>query len=566
MKRKIIEFKDYSFRYRVQAEPTLKNINLTIYEGEKVLIVGPSGSGKSTLAHCLNGLVPFYYSGDISGQLLIDGEDIKDKNIFELSKIIGTVLQDPDSQFIGLTVGEDIAFKLENDCINQDEMKNRVDESAKLVGIDKEIESSPYKLSGGQKQRVTLAGVTVDDVKILLFDEPLASLDPLTGKNAIELIDDIKTKNNKTMIIVEHRLEDVLHKDLDRIIVMNNGEIISDTTPSELLSTDILKTIGVREPLYLSALKYANCNVTPDMNPESIEKINLDNCKENVKDWYSNIDESETEKEELNILEVENLSFSYSEEKQILKDVSFKVNKGDMISIVGKNGAGKSTISKLICGFYKPTSGRILFDGKDIANETIKERSEKIGFVMQNPNQMISKSMIFDEVALGLRVRGYSEEEVKERVYKTLRICGLYPFRNWPISALSFGQKKRVTIASILVLNPKVIILDEPTAGQDFKHYSEIMEFLVSLNKQGITIIMVTHDMHLMLEYTNNVIVLSDGEKIADDTAINILTNDCVIEKANLKETSLYELAKKCGIKDEKNFIKRFIDYDRRVR
>ena len=566
MKRKIIEFKDYSFRYRVQAEPTLKNINLTIYEGEKVLIVGPSGCGKSTLAHCLNGLVPFYYSGNISGQLLIDGEDIKNKNIFELSKVIGTVLQDPDSQFIGLTVGEDIAFKLENDCVNQEEMKNKVDESAKLVGIDKEIESSPYKLSGGQKQRVTLAGVTVDDVKILLFDEPLASLDPLTGKNAIELIDDIKTKNNKTMIIVEHRLEDVLHKDLDRIIVMNNGEIISDTTPSELLSTDILKTIGVREPLYLSALKYANCNVTPDMNPESIEKINLDNCKENVKDWYSNIDESETEKEELNILEVENLSFSYSEEKQILKDVSFKVNKGDMISIVGKNGAGKSTISKLICGFYKPTSGRILFDGKDIANETIKERSEKIGFVMQNPNQMISKSMIFDEVALGLRVRGYSEEEVKERVYKTLRICGLYPFRNWPISALSFGQKKRVTIASILVLNPKVIILDEPTAGQDFKHYSEIMEFLVSLNKQGITIIMVTHDMHLMLEYTNNVIVLSDGEKIADDTAINILTNDEVIEKANLKETSLYELAQKCGIKDEKNFIKRFIDYDRRVR
>jgi len=566
MKRKIIEFKDYSFRYRVQAEPTLKNINLTIYEGEKVLIVGPSGSGKSTLGHCLNGLVPFYYSGHISGQLLIDGEDIKNKNIFELSKIIGTVLQDPDSQFIGLTVGEDIAFKLENDCINQEEMKNRVDESAKLVGIDKEIESSPYKLSGGQKQRVTLAGVTVDDVKILLFDEPLASLDPLTGKNAIELIDEIKTKNDKTMIIVEHRLEDVLHKDLDRIIVMNNGEIISDTTPNELLSTDILKTIGVREPLYLSALKYANCNVTPDMNPESIEKINLDNCKDNIKAWYSNIDELETEKEEFNILEVENLSFSYSEEKQILKDVSFKVNKGDMISIVGKNGAGKSTISKLICGFYKPTSGRILFDGKDIVNETIKERSKKIGFVMQNPNQMISKSMIFDEVALGLRVRGYSEEEVKERVYKTLKICGLYPLRNWPISALSFGQKKRVTIASILVLNPEVIILDEPTAGQDFKHYSEIMEFLVSLNKQGITIIMVTHDMHLMLEYTNNVIVLSDGEKIADDTAINILTNDYVIDKANLKETSLYELAQKCGIKDEKNFIKRFIDYDRRVR
>lgn len=566
MKRKIIEFKDYSFKYRVQSEPTLKNINLTIYEGEKVLIVGPSGSGKSTLAHCLNGLVPFYYSGKVSGELLIDGENVDKKNIFELSKIIGTVLQDPDSQFIGLTVGEDIAFKLENNCIEQEQMKEMVKKSANLVDIDKELESSPYKLSGGQKQRVTLAGVTVDDIKILLFDEPLASLDPLTGKSAIELIEDIKNKNNKTMIIVEHRLEDVLHRDVDRIIVMNNGEIIADTTPNEILSTDILKDIGVREPLYISALKYANCEITPDMNPKSIEEISLENCKDKLNTWYSNIEEYKTNMDNYPVLEVQNLSFSYNEEKQILKHVSFKINKGDMVSIVGKNGAGKSTISKLICGFYKPTSGKILLNEEDIANKTIKERSEKIGFVMQNPNQMISKSMIFDEVAFGLRVRGYSEEEVKERVYKVLEICGLYKFRNWPISALSFGQKKRVTIASILVLNPEVIILDEPTAGQDFKHYSEIMEFLVELNKQGVTIIMITHDMHLMLEYTNNVIVLSEGEKIADDTAINILTNNEVIEKANLKETSLYELAQKCGIEDEKRFIKRFIDYDRKVR
>ena len=566
MKRKIIEFKDYSFKYRVQSEPTLKNINLTIYEGQKVLIVGPSGSGKSTLAHCLNGLVPFYYNGKVSGELFIDGENVKDKNIFELSKIIGTGLQDPDSQFIGLTVAEDIAFKLENNCVEQNIMKDIVNESAKLVDIDKELESSPYKLSGGQKQRVTLAGVTVDDIKILLFDEPLASLDPLTGKHAIELIDDIQKKNNKTMIIVEHRLEDVLHRDIDRIIVMNNGEIIADTTPNEILCTDILKNIGVREPLYISALKYANCKLDATMNPESIDKINLDTCKESLNNWYLNIQEDEVYSNDTHILEVKDLSFSYSEEKQILKNVSFKVNKGDMVSIVGKNGAGKSTISKLICGFYNPTSGTILLSGEDISDKTIKERSEKIGFVMQNPNQMISKSMIFDEVAFGLRVRGYSEEEVKERVYNVLKICGLYKFRNWPISALSFGQKKRVTIASILVLNPEVIILDEPTAGQDFKHYSEIMEFLVELNKQGVTIIMITHDMHLMLEYTNNVIVLSEGKKIADDTAINILTKDEVIEKANLKETSLYELAQKCGIKDEKNFIKRFIDYDRRVR
>lgn len=566
MKRKIIEFKDFNFKYRVQSEPTLKNINLTIYEGEKVLIVGPSGSGKSTLAHCLNGLVPFYYDGKMTGQLKINNESIKSKNIFELSKIVGTVLQDPDSQFIGLTVGEDIAFKLENYCVDQDEIIEKVEKSAKLVDIDKEINESPYKLSGGQKQRVTLAGVTVDEVKVLLFDEPLASLDPATGKSAIELIDSIQKNGEKTIVIIEHRLEDVLHCNLDRVIVMDKGEIIADTTPNELISSDILSKVGVREPLYITALKYANCDIHTKLNPLNIKTLDCRACKDKVNTWYESANKAIKKPKTSTILEFDKVSFSYGNEKQVLKDLSFKIDKGDMVSIVGRNGAGKSTISKLICGFYKPTSGRILFDTKDIIDESIKERSEKIGFVMQNPNQMISKTMVFDEIAFGLKIKGIKEDEIKERVYETLKICGLYGYRNWPISALSYGQKKRVTIASILVLNPEVIILDEPTAGQDFKHYTEIMEFLVELNKKGVTVIMVTHDMHLMLEYTNNVIVLSEGEKLADDNAINILTNKDIVKKANLKETSLHELAIKCGIEDSVEFVNRFIEYDRRVR
>lgn len=566
MKKKIIEFKDFSFQYRVQAEPTVKNINLSIYEGEKVLIVGPSGSGKSTLAHCINGLVPFFYDGIVTGQLNINGNDATKMNIFELSKIVGTVLQDPDSQFIGLTVGEDIAFKLENYCISQDEMIDRVDKSAELVDIKKELYSSPYKLSGGQKQRVTLAGVTVDDVKILLFDEPLASLDPATGESAIELIDKMQKQNNKTAIIIEHRLEDVLHCDVDRVIVMDKGEIIADTTIDEIIRKDILRKVGIREPLYLTALRYADCEINDTLKLKNIETLELGEYKEKLKDWYENIEVYESDENQNPILELDNINFSYNNEKQILKNVSFKINKGDMAAIVGRNGAGKSTISKLICGFYKPTSGRILFDGKDMVDYTIKERSEKIGFVMQNPNQMISKTMVYDEVAFGLKIRGLSDSEIKERVYETLRICGLYGYRNWPISALSFGQKKRVTIASILVLNPDMIILDEPTAGQDFKHYTEIMEFLVDLNKKGVTILMVTHDMHLMLEYTNKVIVLSEGEKIADNIPAYILTNKEIIEKANLKETSLHQLALKCDIEDTTKFVNKFIDYDRRVR
>ena len=566
MKKKIIEFKDFSFQYRVQAEPTVKNINLSIYEGEKVLIVGPSGSGKSSLAHCINGLVPFFYDGIVTGQLNINGNDATKMNIFELSKIVGTVLQDPDSQFIGLTVGEDIAFKLENYCISQDEMIDRVDKSAELVDIKKELYSSPYKLSGGQKQRVTLAGVTVDDVKILLFDEPLASLDPATGESAIELIDKMQKQNNKTAIIIEHRLEDVLHCDVDRVIVMDKGEIIADTTIDEIIRKDILRKVGIREPLYLTALRYADCEINDTLKLKNIETLELGEYKEKLKDWYENIEVYESDENQNPILELDNICFSYNNEKQILKNVSFKINKGDMAAIVGRNGAGKSTISKLVCGFYKPTSGRILFDGKDMVDYTIKERSEKIGFVMQNPNQMISKTMVYDEVAFGLKIRGLSDSEIKERVEETLRICGLYGYRNWPISALSFGQKKRVTIASILVLNPDMIILDEPTAGQDFKHYTEIMEFLVDLNKKGVTIIMVTHDMHLMLEYTNKVIVLSEGEKIADNIPAYILTNKEIIEKAKLKETSLHQLALKCDIEDTTKFVNKFIDYDRRVR
>ncbi|PHV70841.1 heme ABC transporter ATP-binding protein [Sporanaerobium hydrogeniformans] len=566
MKKPVIEFKDFNFQYNAQAKPTLKHINLTIYEGEKVLIVGPSGSGKSTLSNCINGLVPFYYEGEITGSLLINGKETKNSSIFELSNEVGTVLQDPDGQFIGLTVAEDIAFKLENDCVPQEEMKERVRKASKLVEIDNQLESAPHSLSGGQKQRVNLAGVMIGDVNILLFDEPLASLDPATGKTAIELIDELQKKTGKTIIIIEHRLEDVLHQEVDRIIVMDEGTIISDTSTEELLGQSLLKDTGIREPLYITALKYAGCRVISEMKPQRIHTLQVESCKDQLVTWYADQSKELIEEKAEVILEFDKVSFGYNPQKEILKDISFKVYKGEMLSIVGKNGAGKSTLSKLVCGFFKPTKGRILFEGKDMIEDTIKERAQKIGMVMQNPNQMISQNMIFDEVALGLRVRGIGEEEVTKRVNETLKVCGLYPFRNWPISALSFGQKKRVTIAAILVLRPEMLILDEPTAGQDFKHYTEIMEFLKGLNQQGMTIIMITHDMHLMLEYTDRAIVVSEGQKVADDLTTYILTDEETINKAYLKKTSLYELALKVGIDEPRAFVKCFIDYDRRMR
>ncbi|MBS4178177.1 ABC transporter ATP-binding protein [Lederbergia citrea] len=564
MKKPVIQFKNFSFKYHSQVEPTLHDINLTIYEGEKVLIVGPSGSGKSTIGHCLNGLVPFSYKGDITGHLSIMGQEAKNLDIFSISKMVGTVLQDPDGQFIGLTVGEDIAFALENDCRPQEDMFSIVKEVSSLVDMDAYLHSSLHQLSGGQKQRVSLGGVMVDDVDILLFDEPLANLDPATGKHAIELIDRIQKETDTTVVMIEHRLEDVLECHIDRIIVMNDGRIVADLSPDELLSSSILEECNIREPLYVKAAKYAGCEVTANTKPSHIDTFEIN--KDKLKTWFQAVNPPAFKVKSSPILELDNIFFNYGTGKDTIRNMSFSINKGEMVSIAGKNGAGKSTLASLICGFVKPNSGRILFNGKEITHDTIKERAERIGLVMQNPNQMIYKHMIFDEVALGLVMRGVPEAEIKERVEKTLQICGLYPFRNWPISALSFGQKKRVTIASILVLEPELIILDEPTAGQDFKHYTEIMEFLAELNQQGITILMITHDMHLMLEYTPRAIVIADGEKIADETAANILTNRDVIEKANLKETSLFDLAVKAGIGEPREFVGRFIDFDKEVR
>ncbi|KAA1179122.1 ABC transporter ATP-binding protein [Paenibacillus sp. B2(2019)] len=566
MKKAVIEFKDFSFQYRAQQEPTLTDINLTIAEGEKVLIVGPSGSGKSTLAHCINGLIPFAYKGEMSGSLRIMGLELKELSIAALSDQVGTVLQDPDGQFVGLTVGEDIAFSLENHAVQQAEMIEKVVAAATAVDIHEYLGASPQELSGGQKQKTTLAGVLVGDVDILLFDEPLANLDPYTGTKAIELIDRVQKETGKTVIIIEHRLEEVLHRTLDRIIVIHDGRIAADMPAAELLSTRLLSEVGIREPLYLTALKYAGCTIASDMNPQHIDEIRLDSCSSKLEYWYDNNNSQQDKRESLPILELHDVSFGYEKSRPVLHKLNLLIHKGEMVCIAGRNGAGKSTVSKLICGFYKPTSGSILMNGRDIAKDTIKERAERIGFVMQNPNHMISKTLLYDEVALGLKLRGVSEEIIRERVHHVLKICGLYAFRSWPISALSYGQKKRVTIASIMILEPEVIILDEPTAAQDYRHYNEMMEFLLTLREQGMTVIMITHDMHLMLEYADRAVVLSDGVKLADDSPERVLTNIEVVRNANLKETSLFTLAMRVQLDQPEEFVRRFIAYDRRSR
>lgn len=536
---KYISFNQFTFQYDAQAEATLKDISFDIVKGEKVLILGPSGSGKSTLAQCLNGIIPNIYKGQAQGQVRIAGQNIFKQSIYDKSQLVSTVLQDPDGQFIGLTVAEDLAFALENDCANQSEMKDKVALWAERLDLTSLLNHRPQDLSGGQKQRVSLAGVLIDESPILLFDEPLANLDPKSGQETIDLIDKIHKEVGATTIIIEHRLEDVLYRPVDRILLVNDGELLFNGSPDELLSSTLLLENGIREPLYVTVLRQLGFDTRSAQNLSQLDALDLsdlalpDRVLKDKKDSSSD-----------SILKVERLSVSYGDNPAIIEDLSFSLKKGERLAIVGKNGAGKSTLAKALCGFV-PSQGKLTYKGQDISQDSIAERSERIGFVLQNPNQMISQTMIFDEVALGLRLRGIEEDEVEERVHEVLKTCGLYSFRKWPISALSFGQKKRVTIASILVLKPEIIILDEPTAGQDYKTYTDIMNFLDSLQKQGHTIVMITHDMQLMLEYSDRCLVVVEGKIIADDNPVTILNQKDLLESANLKQTSLYTLGQK---------------------
>ncbi|WP_421458703.1 ABC transporter ATP-binding protein [Streptococcus suis] len=539
--KKIIEFKDFTFRYQAQQEPTLKDIQLTIYQGEKVLIIGPSGSGKSTIGQCLNGIIPNIYKGEHSGSLLLDGQEVFNLSVYDKSLLVSTVLQDTDGQFIGLSVAEDLAFALENDMESQGVMKQKVGDWAERLSLTDLLAHRPQDLSGGQKQRVSLGGVLIDESPILLFDEPLANLDPKSGQDTIDLIDRLHKQEGTTTIIIEHRLEDVLYRQVDRVVLINDGRILFNGGPDDLLRTSLLQANGIREPLYLSTLRALGYPIAQSEHLSSVWEIDIEAL--NIASLPTLRFEN-GEKEAL--LEVKHLHFSYPN-KQVLTDIQLTIHKGERLAIVGKNGAGKSTLAKVLCGFIQG-EGEILWKGQSIKEDSVKERAERIGYVLQNPNQMISQTMIFDEVALGLRMRGVTEEEIEHRVHHILKVCGLYPFRNWPISALSYGQKKRVTIASILVLNPEIILLDEPTAGQDQRHYREMMEFLDQLNAQGHTIVMITHDMQLMLDYSDRAVVVVDGQIIEDASPAEILSDDTVIERANLKETSIFHLAERLGV------------------
>lgn len=565
MKKPIISFQDVSFQYQSQSEPTLHHLSFDIYPGEKVLIAGASGSGKTTISRLMNGLIPSAYPGELSGKIFINGESVTDQTIFDLSLRVGTVLQDPDTQFVGLTVAEDIAFALENDAEDQSVLKQKAKDWAKQLKIPAILNNHPQEISGGQKQRVSMAGVLVDEGKILLFDEPLASLDPIAGRESIELIDDMQKNGATTTVIIEHRIEDVLYRPVDRIILIDQGKLVANDTPNTILKSGILAKLGLREPLYLSALKYAGIDLTQVADVDSVGKVALSASTISALQAWVKPQQARVRTMDVKpMLQANNISFSY-DSKQVLNKLNLNINAGEMVSLVGRNGVGKTTLSNIITGFLHQSSGDLVLNGHSINEASIKERADHIGYVLQDPNMMISKNTVSEEVALGLTLRAVAPDEIERRVAETFKVCGLFEFRHWPISALSFGQKKRVTIAAILVLNPELLILDEPTAGQDWQHYTEMMTFIRDLNRKiGISVIFITHDMHLMMEYTDRVVVLNNGVIAYDDQPMKLFANLDLLKQASLVETSLFTLAQRIKV-DPEALIASFINQEKVV-
>lgn len=572
---KSVVFEDVSFQYGNLDQPTLHHIDLVIDEGEKVLITGKSGSGKSTLAHCINGLIPFTYKGEFKGRVLVNGKEPSQLSLFAMGTQVGSILQDQDCQFVGLSAGEDVAFALENDCVAPEEMQVAVDIALEQVDMLPHKNHPPQSLSGGQKQKVAIAGILAMDVPILLFDEPLANLDPASGKKAMETILDIHGKTGKTIIVIEHRIEDVLEHGFDRVVVVDDGKIVFNGTPDRLLAEDVLPGYGLRQPLYVEMLKLCGIEAREEDRISVLE--NTVKYKDQVLKKYMEDRFTDQRPNNRTILKLQGVSFRYfKEDPYTIEDVSFDVKEGEMLAIVGNNGAGKSTLLKAISGIAKYQNGSIYYGEENQPGEagnessnfpvgmqridswTAKQRALSIGFVMQNPNHMITKDMIYDEVAFGLRNFGIGKEETDRRVKEALKICGLYEYRNWPVSSLSYGQKKRVTIASILSMGPKVIILDEPTAGQDYTSYREFMSYLDQIKCAGIGIILITHDMHLALEYADSGVVLSGGRVIARDYMDRILADNWIIGKANLKHTSIERMGRLFGVEDLSSFIAYF--------
>jgi energy-coupling factor transport system ATP-binding protein len=512
---------DLSFRYHTRTDLAIRNISLSVNAGQVLLIAGSSGCGKTTLARCINGLIPRSYKGDLTGRILIQGKDVAKLSLASISQMIGTVLQDPERQILGTRVRSEVAFGLENLRLSRPEISRRVDEALEHLKIPHLRDRETFSLSGGEKQKVALAGVLAMQPSLLLLDEPLASLDPASAQEALALVRHLADEG-MTILMVEHRVEDVLKIRPENVIFMKEGEIRYYGPPDGLY-----KAVDYHE-VKLPAARVLEL-AAQDPPPPRVEVL-------------PGIGGSESSAPQIKpLVSFQDVHFGYESEREVLHGVNLDIHRGDVIAVLGPNGAGKTTLVKHAIGLLKPRAGRVLVEGRDTREMSVAQVANTLGYVFQSPSHMLFAPTIREELAFGPTNLKHDPEEIKREVQRAIEIVHLTGMEENPPLAMSFGQQKRVSIAAILAMRSKILVMDEPTAGQDYKNYIDFMDAIVQLPSFN-AILFITHDIDLAVVYANRILLVNQGALIADGKPEEVLRDQQRLVSNRLVPTSLLNL------------------------
>ena len=551
----VVEMRDVSYRYPKAEKNILINVNLSVEKGSFLVVMGPVGAGKTTLALCLNGLIPQLLEGKLTGDINVSGMDLRRYRVQTMSKHIGLVLQDPETQIFGMTVQEDVAFGPRNLGIPAAEIHNRVERALDLVRLKGYEKRNTSELSGGEKQRLAIAGVLAMQPEILVFDEPASELDPAGRAEIYAAIDNLRSQQSLTIIVIEHDNEDIIQR-ADQVIVVNHGQITWQGSPTELFrSIPLLHRFGIK-PSPVTQIGWDFCQkgwIQPEQIPldvpgaEQMLRTVLLRQGQPRKDYLATSQSgiNSRDKQEPVLLEVKDLSHQYSVHFTALNAVNLTVNQGEFVALIGQNGAGKTTLAKHFNGLLKPSSGDVVVNGMNTKQFDTSRLAQVVGYVFQNPDHQIFSVSVEKELEYGLRNAGIQEQEMRRRVNEVLQFTNLEQYRHAHPFSLGKGQRQIIAIASILALRPKLLVIDEPTTGLDWTGARQMMDLIQKLNKAGTSIVMISHDMEIVARYAKRVIVLKDGAIILDDKTRQAFTNLELLKQAYIVPPQIPRLAHK---------------------
>jgi energy-coupling factor transport system ATP-binding protein len=546
----IVDIKNLWYTYPNGENPVLRDIKIKIDRGEFILLTGPSGCGKTTFCRTLNGLIPHFYKGTLEGSIRIDGKLTTEYPISEFAKKVGLIFQNPDNQIFALTVEKDIAFGLENLGYPREKMIDEIEWALDITEISHLKSRATHELSGGQKQRLTIASVLAMHPDLIVMDEPTSFLDPVGAEKIFEVLDLLNKEYGMTIILIEHRT-DLAVNYIDRLIVFDEGKIVNDGHPREVFQSEDVRLMGIGIPKILSLGKrlqkvgvpIKEIPLTVDDLYNQIIPLIIEENIQYLRDKHKiGFEDVTGEKGHTPVIETRGVFFSYPNDIQALKDVTFSVNKGDFLAIMGENGAGKSTLVKHFNNLLKPDRGQILVNGEDIRDYSVAELSRRIGLVFQNPDDQLFEEDVEQEISFALKNFGFKKDVISKRVDWALKLMDLERYRNSSPFILSGGERKRVALASVLAWDPDILILDEPTIGQDHGQKEKLSHFLLQLRTQGKTLILVTHDVEFVAELEPRIVLMSEGRIIEDGTAKEIMTNLEALRKASVSPPEITRL------------------------